>query len=75
MVMQNLPTYTDKDLLVVNRAHKDGKESTQEVWSLNKFKVGEHILAKTSHAILDKMWTYQKAASVQTPEKGRICLA
>ena len=70
MVMQHLPTYTDKDLLVVNRAHKDGKESTQKVWTLNTFKVGELMLAPTSLDILDKMWTYQKTASVQMPAHG-----
>ena len=40
MGMEQLPTYTDKDFLVVNRLKKDRKEHTQEVWTLKKFNPG-----------------------------------
>ena len=70
MIMAQIPTYTDKDFLVVNRLRKDGKEHTQEVWTLKQFKAGELILAPVSHILVDKLWTKQACASVLMPERG-----
>ena len=70
IVMEQLPTYTDNDFLVVNRASKDGKQHSQEVWTLKKFNPGEIILAPVSHILVDKLWTKQACASVLMPERG-----
>ena len=54
-IMEHAPTYTNTDLLVVNKDRKDGKEPTQEVWTLRHFKKGELILVPVAHILLDRL--------------------
>jgi len=72
MVMEQAPVFTAKDLMVVERASQDGKDSIQEVWTLRCFEKGELILVPVAHLMFDKLWTKDQCASVRMPENGHF---
>ena len=68
MVSQFVPTYSDKDLVVVNRLNKAGARRT-EVWTARSFAPGELMFAPWTPEIKDRLWTSALSAHLELPRE------
>ena len=70
---ETLPTYSNKEIMVLSRANSKGAWAS-EVWTLKEFEAGEIIFAPLSSQVKESHISQQGHALVTFPGHGHGCL-